>query len=368
MALYRIDGWDYWKMSSGTVDTDVQANAYADGYYDDVAQVSTNTGRFGIGQSMVYRNELFSSPVGEAIGRRWTTETTVIGQAMFTPHAFGANWTYGVVDAQGANGTQFWLQFDDLGVIRLYRGGTNSTTSGGGSVVATTPAKVYHADEWDYVEIKFLVHPTAGLVEVRVNTVVVMSYVGPTQNMMPPILGQAPGWDAISVGRTIGSAGPAVRLDDRYILDDTGTDNVDYLGNVRVNTQLTIAPGDVTQMSVFGAAANWNAVNEPELTEVEYVYDATMGDYDLYTMDPNVVAQNIFGVQVVGAHRQDDSTQLKSNLLLKTGGTEFAGADHFLAQTYHYYRDMWDLNPDTGVGWTAAELNAIQAGQKVLLG
>jgi hypothetical protein len=38
--------------------------------------------------------------------------------------------------------------------------------------------------------------------------------------------------------------------------------NTAYLGNVRVNCQLTVGAGDLTEMSVFGAASNWDAVNE----------------------------------------------------------------------------------------------------------
>ena len=366
MALYRIDGWDYYPdFSANPSGGNVSINALADGWYDATPQLTTFTGRFGKGLAIGINPSSFTF-IGEAIGKRFTTETCVVGQAWYRPSGVGTTLQWQIIDGQGGNGVQFWLSFEDLGIIRLYRGGTSPTDSSGGTVVDTSAAKVWHEDEWNYIETKFLIHPTAGLVEVRVNKVVVISHIGPTQNTMAAILGQAPGWD--SIGFKSQGVDPQVRWDDRYILDNTGISNNDYLGNVRVNCQLTTAPGDITQMSVFGAAANWDAVNERVLTEVEYVYDSVMGHYDLYTMDPNVTAQNILGVQITGAHRQDDSTQLKSNLLLKTGGIEYSGSDHFLAQTYHYYRDMWELNPNTGVGWTAAELNALQAGQKVLAG
>lgn len=362
MAVYRIDGWDYYP-SAGSV----QVQAEADGWYNGASGLQTFTGRFGKGLAMGFTGSVFNQTAQEAIGKRWTTETTVIGQAIFWPSGGGSGFQFGINDAEGGAGTQFYLQFETLGVIRIYR-----QNGGAGPVlVATSAAKSWHADEWNYIEVKFLVnYPGSGLVEVRVNKVTVVSYVGPTGNTTAPVLGEAYGWDSIwwSGSLSFQDDTNQLRWDDRYILDDTGLNNTDYLGNVRVNLQKTIAAGDVTQMSVFGAAANWDAVNEPELTEVEYVYDSVMGHYDLYTMDPNVTAQNILAVQLTGAHRQDDSTQLKSHLVMKTHATEYEGADHYLAQTYHYYRDVWELNPNTGVGWTAAELNAIQAGQKVLAG
>jgi hypothetical protein len=365
MALFRIDGWDYLPVSTGC-----EVNALADGWYGNTVNIATSLGRFGsglaLGQTGLHSG---GASMYEAVGNRFTTETVVMGQAFYLAQGNGGLWQpfqIGAYDGEGGNGDQWVLQWEEDGVFRLYIGGTSSVNKNGLTLVATSHNKVTHVNEWDYIEVKWLIHPTAGMVEVRVNTVTVISYLGRTGNLMPPLLGADYGWDTLQYSWR--SSYNTTLWDDRYILDDTGVDNIDYLGNVRVNAQLTTAPGDLTQMSVFGAAANWDAVNERVLTEVEYVYDSVMTHRDLYTMDPNVTAQNILGVQVVGAHRQDDSTQLKSKLSLKTGGTIYDGVDHYLAQSYHYYRDIWDINPNTGVGWTAAELNAIQAGQQVLLG
>lgn len=363
MALYRIDGWDYYP--SGAT-PNIQVNAEADGWYNGASGLTTFTGRFGKGLAMGFSGSVFNQTAQEAIGKRWTTEVTIIGQAVFWPSGGGSGFQFGINDAEGGAGTQIYLQFETLGVIRLFRLAANQAPI----LIATTAAKTWHADEWNYIEVKFKIDSVDGQCEVRVNKVTVLSYFGNTGHAIAPVLGEPYGWDSIWWSGSLSNNDDTnqLRWDDRYILDDTGTSNTDYLGNVRVNCQLTTAPGDVTMMSVFGAAANWDALNESALTEVEYVYDSVMGDYDLYTMDPNVTAQNILGVQLTGAHRQDDSTQLKSHLMLKTHATEYEGADHFLAQTYHYYRDMWEVNPNTGVGWTAAELNALQAGQKVLAG
>jgi hypothetical protein len=126
--------------------------------------------------------------------------------------------------------------------------------------------------------------------------------------------------------------------------------------------------GDLTQFGVVGAANNWDAVNEFVLTDAEYTWTQTVGNEDLYAMDPIITAANIFGMQITGAWRQDDATQMKGHSLIKTHGTIYEGADNELAQSYRYYRDVYELNPNTGVGWTAAELNAVQGGQKLLVG
>jgi hypothetical protein len=191
MAVYRIDGFDYYPDNSANpAAADVSANALADGWYESTNQLTTFTGRFGKGLAMGFSGN-GAARVGEAIGKRWTTETCVIGQALFYPTGSSSPYQFQVIDGEGGNGAQFYLQFEDLGIIRLYRGGTSSVDSSGGTVVATSAAKVWHAGEWDFIEVKFLIHPTAGSVEVRVNTVTVISYLGPTQNKMAPILGAA---------------------------------------------------------------------------------------------------------------------------------------------------------------------------------
>lgn len=362
MALYRIDGWDYYPTPGNAI----TANLAADGWVGNIAQMSSFAGRFG-GQAIGFSSG-FGFLATEPIGRRYTTEQVVIGHGLTINTNSSMGGQIGAYDGEGGGGYQWLLGFEQDGVIRLYR-----NQAGGGSisavVIATSHAKVIHGFEWNEIEIKHKVHPTAGFVEVRINTVVVLSYVGNTANTtVPPILGLPYGWDSIGY---VGAGGVPIWWDDRYILDniDLGTGNNNYLGNVRVNTQLTTAAGDLTEMLVTGAAANWDAVNESALTEAEYVYSSTVGNRDLYTMNPNVTAQNIFGVQVTGAWRQDDSTQMRGQGLLKTGGTVyFGGTGNYLAQNYHYYRDMWELNPNTGVGWTASEVNAIQAGQKLLAG
>lgn len=359
MALYRIDGWDYYPANTfGAGQND--ANLKADGWTGGTNNFFVSPGRFG--GNAIGLGSNFTS--WEPIGKRFTSEQVVVGHAWYMGGLGLMGGQFGFYDAQGATFLNCFMQFEQDGVIRIYRG---NGLSGGisGVVVATSKAKAIHPFEWNYIEVKYKQHATAGIFEVRVNKVVVVSYTGPTTHMtLSPILSLATGFDTFSY---VGFTG--LLFDDRYVLDDTGANNVDYLGNVRVNTQLTTAPGDLTEMLVSGASANWDAVNESALTDAEYAYSSTVGARDLYTMNPNATSQNIFGVQVTGAFRQDDATQMKAHLLVKTHGTLYESAvDQYLAQNYHYYRDMWELNPNTGVGWTAAELNAIQAGQKLLAG
>jgi hypothetical protein len=87
---------------------------------------------------------------------------------------------------------------------------------------------------------------------------------------------------------------------------------------------------------------------------------------DLYTVQAIVNGAAVFGVQISSALRQDDATQIVARNVLQTHGTLYYGADDYLNQTYTVYEDIWDLNPFTGVGWTGAEANALEAGVELV--
>lgn len=361
MALRMLNGYDYYPTGDAFV------NAVADGFFSNaqffsILLTGAAPGRFGRGKNLRQRSAISGRDVYQAVGQRFTSETCVLGAAIFIPKDVGAipgsKYGFGFYDGEGGTGNQMTLTFEETGIIRLYRGGI------GGTLVATTAAGTFNLDQWFWLEIKVKIHNTSGLLEVRVNTVTKISFIGDTR-VGTPLLGAAYGWDSLHWA-TETFNGPIINTDDMYLLDDTGTENTDYLGNVRVNTQFAISNGDTIDFSVFGVGSNWQAVIGTALTDSQYVYAGTVGDEDLYDMDPNVTAQNIFGIQVRGAYRQDDSTQMVARNIIKTGGTVFEGAtDHYLSGSYTYYREIWELNPDTGVGWTSAELNALQAGTKV---
>lgn len=375
--LIDLCGFDFVK--SGVAPNPL-ANLVADGWFDQISAYGQVTGRFDKGKAINYDWTSFypANVYAEQhwmVGKRFTSETAVVGHAIYCPKVTDTQqqpFGLGVLDGQGLAATgndlsnvHMVARFEDNGVIRLYRRtGANSLT-----LVATTPSKSWHDDQWNYIEFKVKISATSGIFEVRVNTVTKLSYVGNTKSYETELLAATPGWDGVFYdhGGYYPFNDKGARIDDRYVLDDTGSNNTDYLGNVRVNTQFTVAPGDLTQFSRFGpATSNWDAVNDPDLTDTQYVYDGVAGDKDLYTMDPNVAALNIFGVQVRGAYRQDDSTQMVARNIIKTGGTIYEGTvDHYLSANYTYYKDIWELNPNTGVGWIAADLNAIQAGTKV---
>lgn len=155
------------------------------------------------------------------------------------------------------------------------------------------------------------------------------------------------------------------RFDDLYLIDlDLAGPYSDFLGNVVVRSQLPTANGSVIQMVPNGLASNWQNVASPVLDAANYNSTDVVTEYDLYVMNPNASARDIFGIQVKGSFAQDNGIQVYSANRIKTGGTEFTGTQFGTPQLpgYSTFSNYWSLNPDTTVAWTNSDLNTLEAG------
>lgn len=137
------------------------------------------------------------------------------------------------------------------------------------------------------------------------------------------------------------------------------------------------APGVLSALSVAPEVAfyavtstlmeNWQAVQNEDMGETSYVRSSTVGDYDLYDLDPSINAPFVHGIQARLGMRQDDATQRIAQAVVQIpGGTASEGQDFYLNQSFSIYRDIFELNPDTGVFYSGTEANDAQVGPKVV--
>lgn len=256
-----------------------------------------------------------------------------------------------------SNSIQITIAFEGYGIVRVRRGGT--------LIGQSDPGQFYN-QVWFNVEVKAKIDNTSGWVEVRVNGKTVLHLVDvDTQN---------------STNNTFSAAGCGVTdipgdeitgwIDDFYCLDFLGTTCNDWLGTSRIKTQFIIADGDNVDSIIGGtapAATHWQSVNNVNLDDTKYVYIpyTAVADYDLYDVNPNAAAILVHAVQVSIGARQDDATQLVIQTAIKSGTTIGYSDDIHLSQSYRFFDSFYEVNPDTGVGWTDTEVNSIQVGYKL---
>jgi hypothetical protein len=287
--------------------------------------------------------------------------TSYFGGALFI-HSDASNGvfpTLAVYDGV-ADIAHVWIQFAANGVIKIF--------DGTGTLLANSDPGAFQEDEWFHFEIKTLVATSGGTCEVRINTVPWVQLVG--ANTQAATSAYA---DCVMIGyRSTSVASPKIHfeIDDVFVNDDTGSENNTWSGNLRVKTQFMIANGATDNFTIGGtspAATHWQSVLNGNMDDTKFEYSSTIGNIDLFTPDPNLNSPLVRTVQVRMGLRQDDATQRMAHGMLRISGTNYEGTtDQYTNQTYTFYKQRWELNPATGVSFTGAEVNGLQAGVKLV--
>jgi hypothetical protein len=246
------------------------------------------------------------------------------------------------------------VQFQPNGVVAAWRG-----LPGSGSFLGASDIYTYYNNVDIDVEAFFKVHNTAGEIEVRINTISVLHLV--SVDTQPGAIAY---FDGVCWGDFAGSGQVTnYYIDDFRYYDTAGSINNGWLGTNRVQTSLTAGAGAHTSFSRINPSfANWQNARNQAVDDTLYVYSPTVGDYDLYTIDPLVNSPTVFWVQVTSFVRQDDATQLFFKNRISSSGTIADGASFATSQSYAADSDVFELNPNTGLTFTGAQVNALQIG------
>lgn len=356
MAMRFIEGWD-WLPSSGSITTLLAADGASIIGISGSSDPGTGTGRFGIGRCLTsgsYFN--FNGTFYRRVLPDRIEGPFIVGNAIKTNGTRDPSTNFALYDSRTGQNL-FSFKFDEEGYVRLYCGGANIGNSRPGT---------WFLDTWHYLEIKATPGPT-GTAQVKWDGEIIIDVSGDyTPGTLPA--GYDWGFDCYSYSKDNNTPGIGMAYDDMYICDQTGSFNNDYLGNLRVGCMLPDAPGDVTLMTAVGAASNWQAVTADRnfaASDPTYVTTDVVGNYDLYNLQTNVPAREVFGVSMKAFYRQTDAIQLFSQNVLKTDGTEYYGDLRGVAQTYVGRETVWEVNPFTGDPWTNLELADVQIGGKL---
>lgn len=338
MAVVYMDGWDYISPNNFDINT-FSKYLQADGWYNVNTQYGglfTVTGRFGFGTAL----GINASPGGNGGTKSIDTRLLngyILGFAFYNNNAQNCDfWLY---DGYTDSIAPLHINFNQSGILQFTIGSVTYRTRTGG----------VRNGSWNYLQIKH----TAAEFRVYVNGNLQVLVTNPT----PPLAFDAYRWNnQFNQGQ--------VYVDDMYILDPTTGDNTDFLGNVVVRTQLPYGNGDTIQFTPNGNPANWQNVIDYHMLDANFNSDATVGQYDLYNMNPNAAARDIFALQVKTAFSQDNGVQLYGASRIKVGGVEYTGTQKGVPQLpgYETVSSYYDKNPNSGVAWTTYDLNHLQAG------
>lgn len=243
------------------------------------------------------------------------------------------------------------------GSISVHR---NTTTIG-----TSAPGVLNTAGEYLQLQIKVVISDTVGSVEIRLNgsetPIIALSNVD-TRNAGTGVVNTI----RLTSYSTSSGGDLASLFDDLVVWDTTGSVNNTWLGDVRVDSYMPSGDGDTTTMAPSTGTAHWQLVDEVPASDTDYVSSASVGALDLFQMaDMAHTPATVHGVVAVAQMLKSDAGAREVGITLKSGATESVGSNIALGTGSTKYQRVIETDPNGGVAWTKAAIDALQVGVKV---
>lgn len=258
-----------------------------------------------------------------------------------------------------------WLQFLAGGAIQNTITFSNTgltlelrTGDYNGSVLATASAPLIE-DVWQYVEIKLTIDPTVGAIEIRSNGVTILSATG--LNTDPLAVGVI---DKVKHYATYAR----FHLDDIYILNTSGSQNNDFLGDCKVVGCFPTADGTNTDWIRSTGTAGYPLIDDPIQSSTDgFITAFNDGDKDTYTFGFNPDGRAIYGVQLSAFSANPEGGSIDMNMITISDVTEDIGAT-FTVDTVRKRRNaIWELDPNTSLAWDEDDLALAEFGFETVI-
>ena len=237
----------------------------------------------------------------------------------------------------------------------------------GTTLIETTNTGLFENQKWHYLEIKVVVHDSAGTVTINIDGTEVHSLTGAdTRN------GGASGIiDRIGHGTNSGTAAH-MYFDDYYILNDLTSINNDFLGDCVVETLNPDGNGNYSDHvgSDADSTDNYLLVDDAPTPDDDttYVEAGTALDKDSYTFAAMAAdsGATIFGVQA-GHYIRHTGAGGTMRALHRRSSTDAFGDAATPASSYTFEGYVWNEDPQAGPGaWTVTNVDASEFGQEIV--
>jgi len=164
-----------------------------------------------------------------------------------------------------------------------------------------------------------------------------------------------------------GLGGTIRSIDDFYMMDAADP----WPDEHRVDTIRPNAIGTTNDWLGSDADSVDNHLHVDEVTpdgDTTYVESSTVGQIDLYNLESlPIIPIEIYCANTCSICKKTDAGSRTVKHIARTGGANFEGAlTHYpSAVSYSRQANPYTLNPDTGVKWVQADIDALQSGLKI---
>lgn len=272
--------------------------------------------------------------------------------------ALGVNATFvSVFDSAGA--VQLRFRVTSINGVTLFR----SNWSNNISLAASSVSLV--ANAWNCIEIYVKIDNSVGRAIFKVNGGIGIDFTGDTQDTANANMGGV--WFGNPLNYTNNYEALTAYYDDIAINDTSGAVNNSWIGQGGI--RLAFVDGNsaahVPDMTP-SVGSNWSCVDERPASDTDYVSDATVDAYDLYTLDTSSMpaAGTVSAVRWIARAKVDvDGANITP--VIRSGVTTEQQADIPLSTSYVVKSLIMEVDPIDDAAWTVAKVNALEIGMAV---
>jgi hypothetical protein len=160
-----------------------------------------------------------------------------------------------------------------------------------------------------------------------------------------------------------GGAGTGSWFKDLYIKNEAG-----YEGDIKNVPLYPASDGGLSAWTPNSGTTHFSRVNTHPVDITKFLSGATPGDFDLWGLDAlPAFSGTIVGINISVLAQKDDEGTKSFKIVVGTTGTD-AQSDEFFVSSNNpeYYEFSLKTDPNTGLAWTQAAINALIVGVKCI--
>lgn len=248
-----------------------------------------------------------------------------------------------------------------LGFFQVIPTGQIQYVNNAGTVIGTSDlAWKLTANSWHHVETKVTFNNAAGSVEIRVDGITALTVAGVnTVGATAGNVGIVEMW-----GGAGDTTGMSVYYKDIVMWNTNGVRNNDFFGTVQVISLIPNSDTTLGAWTLTGSATGWGILDNAPPIDTQYLdaaYPGAVGvpcQFGMTDLPIDVTSVRALQSFVRGTKTDGGDGNLQASIV--SGASVANGVDRPVTAAFTYWKDIFEVDPATGVAWTVAAANAAQ--------